>query len=66
MAKDVKQVLTYVETGNADAGFLYRSDALSSDRVKIVESLSPELHEPVVYPVAIVKERRTRRRPRPS
>lgn len=56
MAKDVKQVLTYVETGNADAGFLYRSDALSSDKVKIVESLSPELHEPVVYPVAIVKE----------
>ncbi|MDR1069631.1 MAG: molybdate ABC transporter substrate-binding protein, partial [Gracilibacteraceae bacterium] len=26
-AKDVRQVLEYVETGNADCGFVYRSDA---------------------------------------
>src|SRR5699024_8078936 len=28
LAKDVRQVLTYVETGNADIGFVYESDAL--------------------------------------
>src|SRR5699024_1091256 len=27
-AKDVRQVLTYVESGNADIGFVYESDAL--------------------------------------
>ncbi|NLC77809.1 MAG: molybdate ABC transporter substrate-binding protein [Clostridia bacterium] len=56
MAKDVKQVLTYVETGNADAGFVYYSDALGSERVKIVEVLAPELHEAILYPAAVVKE----------
>ncbi|HHY59041.1 MAG TPA: molybdate ABC transporter substrate-binding protein, partial [Clostridia bacterium] len=53
--KDVKQVLTYVETGNADAGFVYLSDAVNSDRVKIVTVLPAELHEPIVYPAAVVK-----------
>lgn len=55
-AKDVKQVLTYVETGNADAGFVYLSDAVNSDKVKIVEILPADLHEPIVYPAAIIKE----------
>src|SRR5699024_3525120 len=32
-AQDVRQVLTYVESGNADIGFVYESDALSSDNV---------------------------------
>lgn len=54
-AKDVKQVLTYVETGNADAGFVYLSDAVGSAKVRIVEVLPAELYEPVVYPAAIVK-----------
>lgn len=53
--KDVKQVLTYVETGNADAGFVYLSDAVNSDRVKIVTVLPADLHEPIVYPAAVVK-----------
>ena len=38
-AKDVKEVLAWVASGNADVGFVYLSDALSSDSVKIVEML---------------------------
>ncbi|MDI5788663.1 substrate-binding domain-containing protein [Bacillus licheniformis] len=37
-SKDVRQVLSYIETGNADAGIVYRTDALSSDQVETVET----------------------------
>ena len=44
--KDVRQVLTYVETGNVDAGIVYKTDALVSDKVKIVEAVAANSHEP--------------------
>src|SRR5699024_2759654 len=34
-AKDVRQVLSYVETGNVNAGIVYRTDALNSDEIEI-------------------------------
>ncbi len=55
LAKDVRQVLTYVETGNVDAGLVYRSDATISDDVKIVAVAPPNSHKSIVYPMAIVK-----------
>ncbi len=54
-AKDVRQVLQYVETGNADAGFVYKTDALTSDQVKVVFTVDPSAYTPIVYPVGIVK-----------
>ncbi len=54
-AKDVRQVLQYVETGNADAGFVYKTDALTSDQVKLAFTVDPSAYTPVVYPVGIVK-----------
>ena len=54
-AKDVRQVLVYVETGNADAGLVYRSDALTSQKVNTSLAIPPDLHSPIVYPAAIVK-----------
>jgi len=53
-AKDVRQVLQYVETGNADAGFVYRTDAMTSDGVDIAVVVDPALHEPISYPAGIV------------
>ncbi|WP_391575129.1 molybdate ABC transporter substrate-binding protein [Cohnella sp.] len=54
-AKDVRQVLQYVETGNAEAGFVYKTDALTSDKVGIAFAVDPQTYSPVVYPIGIVK-----------
>ncbi|MFC0213810.1 molybdate ABC transporter substrate-binding protein [Paenibacillus chartarius] len=53
--KDVRQVLQYVETGNADAGFVYKTDALTSKNVKVAFSIDPKTYTPVEYPIGIVK-----------
>lgn len=54
-AKDVRQVLNYVEAGNADAGIVYITDAKSSDQVKIVAIAPENSHSPVIYPIAVLK-----------
>ena len=54
LAKDVRQVLTYVETGNADAGLVYATDAQASNQVRVVATASEDSHDPIVYPVAAV------------
>ncbi|MGH9682560.1 MAG: molybdate ABC transporter substrate-binding protein [Candidatus Acidiferrales bacterium] len=54
-AKDVRAVLTYVETGNADAGIVYQTDAKISSRVRIVATAPGNSHDPIVYPAALLK-----------
>lgn len=58
LATDVRQVLAYVETGSADAGIVYATDAQISSRVKVVATAPPGSHERVVYPVAVLKNSR--------
>lgn len=53
--KDVRQVLTYVENGEADAGIVYATDAISSDQVKIAAQAPDGTHEAIIYPAAIIK-----------
>ena len=55
-AKDVRQVFNYVATGNTDAGIVYRTDALNTKRVQIVDTAPEGIYSPVVYPAAIVKD----------
>lgn len=57
-AKDVRQVLSYVETGNVDAGIVYNSDALSSSKVRIVYRFDAEDHILIEYPLGIVNDSR--------
>lgn len=52
--KDVRQVLSYVETRNVDAGFVYKTDALISDNIRIIPLKGNHLHDPIIYPVGIV------------
>jgi molybdate transport system substrate-binding protein len=58
LAKDVRQVLAYVETGNADAGIVYATDARSSKGVRVAAEAPEGTHTPVIYPVAALKESR--------
>lgn len=53
--KDVRQVLTYVESGNAEAGFVYKTDALTSSKVKVALTVDPKSYKPIEYPAGIVK-----------
>jgi molybdate transport system substrate-binding protein len=55
-AKDVRQVLTYVESGNVDAGLVYITDAKSSNQVKVAATASPGAHTPIVYPVGVLRD----------
>jgi molybdate transport system substrate-binding protein len=52
---DTKQVLTWVETGNADAGVVYETDAKASKKVKIAAFAPESSHQPVIYPAAVIK-----------
>jgi molybdate transport system substrate-binding protein len=59
IGKDVRQVLTYVETGNADAGLVYATDAQASGKVRIVATAPESTHDPILYPAAVVKGTRS-------
>ncbi|WP_303864553.1 molybdate ABC transporter substrate-binding protein, partial [Alkalibaculum bacchi] len=56
LAKDVKQVLEYVETGNVDCGLVYKSDAILLETGKIVADIPEDSHDPIVYPAALIKD----------
>lgn len=55
LGNNVKSVLTSVETGDADAGVVYISDALNTDRVVISAIADRRLHALIVYPIAVLK-----------
>lgn len=54
VAKDVKATLAYVEQGAVEAGFVYKSDAEQAKTSSIRVEIDPSLHDPIVYPMAIV------------
>lgn len=51
----VRSVLSAVESGNAELGLVYATDAALSDRVKVLATVPPDAHQPIVYPIAIVQ-----------
>lgn len=57
-ANNVRAVLAAVETGNADAGIVYATDAQISDQVRRVATAPSNLHSPIVYPGAVIKTSR--------
>ncbi len=55
LAKDVREVLSWVETGNVEAGIVYATDAQISDKVTVSDTAAEDTHSPIVYPMGIVK-----------
>jgi molybdate transport system substrate-binding protein len=54
-ANNVRQVLAAVESGNAQAGLVYRTDAKISNKVKTVVAADEKSHSPIIYPMAVLK-----------
>lgn len=55
LAKDVREVLSWVETGNVQAGVVYGTDAKISGKVTVCCSAPEGSHKPIIYPVGVVK-----------
>lgn len=53
--EDVRQVLSMVENGVAQAGVVYSTDALTSPYVQISDVALYNTHDAIVYPIGIVK-----------
>jgi molybdate transport system substrate-binding protein len=58
LGNNVRQVLTFVESGNVDAGIVYATDAKASDKVTLRLTAAENLHSPIVYPLAVIKNSR--------
>lgn len=58
LGNNVRQVLTFVESGNVDAGIVYTTDAKASSKAAVRATAAENLHSPIVYPVAVIKSSR--------
>ena len=54
--QDVRATLASVESGNVEAGFVYKTDTAISKKVKIVYEVPVDKGPKITYPAAIVKE----------
>ncbi len=52
----VRAALAAVETGNVDAGIVYKTDALQSHKVKVAYEVPRAEGPAIVYPAALVKD----------
>jgi molybdate transport system substrate-binding protein len=62
LAEDVRQVLDYVSRGEVDTGVIYATDAkIAGDKVRIIATVADELHDPIVCPIAVIKDAKNRK-----
>lgn len=52
---DVRQALVFVESGEAEAGIVYATDATMSTKVTVAAKIDPQLTKPIRYPLVLLK-----------
>lgn len=60
-AKDVRSALMFVELGEAPLGIVYRSDAIRSKKVKVLDTFNPSSHEPIQFVASLCQEKENAR-----
>lgn len=58
-AENVRGALALVARGEAPLGIVYRTDALAEKGVRIVDTFPAGSHEPIVYPLMVLKRSRS-------
>lgn len=53
--KDVRATLNLVDLGEVSAGVVYGTDAASSKRVEVVYTFDGKTHDPILYPLLLLK-----------
>ena len=56
MGADVRTVLAYVESGDADAAVVYATDASIAPDLRVLWTFGPETHSPLLYPAAALRD----------
>jgi len=54
LGKDVRTLMAYAETGNAEASIIFSTVAATSDKVKIVATAPPGSHRPIIFPGVVL------------
>ncbi len=54
-AADARTALSYVKSGNVDAGIVYGTDALATQGIRITASLPLESYPTITYPVGVIR-----------
>ncbi len=54
-AKDVRSALLVVELGETEVGIVYKTDALKSEKVRIIAEIPAGYHTPIAYCLAVLK-----------
>lgn len=57
--ENVRMALALVSRGEAPLGLVYASDALADPGVRAVHQIDPRSHDPIIYPVAVLRDRAT-------
>jgi molybdate transport system substrate-binding protein len=57
--ENVRAALAAIESGDADVGVVYKTDALISKKVKVAIGVSPAEGPKISYPIAVLKASKT-------
>ena len=55
LSPNVRVALAYVEAGNADAALVYRTDAMASSGLRVLDIVPTDTYSTVVYPAVLIR-----------